>query len=164
MTENKINTRRSMKAVNLAEIQHGFGHIEYSSVKGCYCCCSFIQLFCFSIWYVSHPNVKFITCRIKNYTIHFIVSSILRNSQRERKSFKMCWIMSMITLCDLSAIFIINNNNLLRFGMGGTILRWSSSFLCDWFQEMLVGKGRSSHRPLQYGMPQSLGLSPPLSS
>uniref|UniRef100_A0A8C6XR48 Reverse transcriptase domain-containing protein n=1 Tax=Naja naja TaxID=35670 RepID=A0A8C6XR48_NAJNA len=72
---------------------------------------------------------------------------------------------SVLVLLDLSAAFdTIDHGILLRrlvgLGVGGTVLRWLSSYLAGRSQSVLAGGQRSSPRALTCGVPQGSVLSP----
>uniref|UniRef100_A0A8C6XGB6 Reverse transcriptase domain-containing protein n=1 Tax=Naja naja TaxID=35670 RepID=A0A8C6XGB6_NAJNA len=72
---------------------------------------------------------------------------------------------SVLVLLDLSAAFdTIDHGILLRrlggLGVGGTVLRWFSSYLSGRSQTVLAGGRRSTPRSLTCGVPQGSVLSP----
>lgn len=72
----------------------------------------------------------------------------------------------ILLLLDLSAAFDTVTHDLLllrlakRFGIGGTVLGWFRSYLCDRSQFVRVGSQRSSSAVLDCGVPQGSVLGP----
>ncbi|XP_070800657.1 uncharacterized protein, partial [Pituophis catenifer annectens] len=72
---------------------------------------------------------------------------------------------SVLVLLDLSAAFDTIDHGIMlhrleELGVGGTVLRWFSSFLSDRSQFVLAGGQWSTSRPLICGVPQGSVLSP----